>query len=213
MRLNCRKFQLKILFFSAYFLFLFLNCCVNVNFLFVAQKWERLMNQWNRLNRELKSLMIVDMNTKSTNASTLRWFFILFISTALNYVMLTLSQGLFILSTCFEPHQHELLGESFFHQLFPDFFKVIPFHISLGILVLAIDSFLHVAWVFNDSFIIIVSLTIAKTFEIFNHKLKLNLMVSRLIENFALIISFNSNFQLRTHRKNFGLITSTLIKS
>lgn len=140
------------------------------------------MKGWTRLNETLKSLMVVDMNIRRTNASILKWFFILFITTAANYVMLTVSQGLFILSICYEPHQHDLFGESFFHQIFPEFFKVLPYHISLGVLVLAIDSFIHVAWVFNDSFIIIVSLIISKQFENFNRKLELNLMVSILFK-------------------------------
>lgn len=163
--------------FPAYFLFLFLTCCIHVNFIFTAKKWEMFISRWNRLNAILKSLMVVDMYTRRTNAKVLRWFFALLLISAINYALF-LSQGFFMMSMCFESHRHDPFGEFFFQQIFFGFFKVMPYHITLALLVMTTDLFLHVAWVFNDSLIIIVSLTIAKSFEVFNEKLKINVSVS-----------------------------------
>lgn len=171
--------------FSAYFLFLFLTGCVHVNFIFVAQKWEMFINRWNRLNSTLKSLVIVDVDTKRTNAKVLRWFFALLLISAANYFFF-LSQGLFMMSMCYETHRHDSFGEFFFHQSFPEIFKVVPFHMTVALIVLITDSFLHIAWVFNDSFIIMVSLNLAKSFEIFNEKFLINVSVSAFMKRFRI---------------------------
>lgn len=196
---NLKIFR-AIIFFSAYFFLILLNNCVFINNIFVARQWEVLMKKWCQVNKTLKALFIIDLHFKQTNRKIMFWFVGFMMLTVANH-LLFLSQGLFLLSVCAEVHPNGSFGEFFFHQVFPDIFKVLPFHFSLGIFVLVIDFLLIIAWTFNDVFIIVVGLLIAKEFESFNRRISINVEVRKIkmIKYFYYKMIFN-----RTNQGNFG---------
>lgn len=147
--------------------------------MFVAMRWKNYSNSWKQLDREFKALSIIGTNLKRRNARIFRWFVGL---TAVSTINLLLFYARVVLTVvCSEPQLQpdDRLGSRFFHQNFPDFFAVFPYHLSIGIYLVAIDTCLNFAWVFNDSFIIIVSLLIARQIETFHKKISMNLAVMR----------------------------------
>lgn len=151
------------------------------------------MTKWVQLNSTLKALFIVDMNTKRTSRIISRLIIVLFIASALNY-LLFLFQGISGITQCDETSQNVTVHELFFQQNFPDFFNVLPYNLTFGIFVLVIDLLLTFAWVFNDSFIIVISFMIGKTFDLFNKRLSMNVAVRN--STFLISYVFKTLFRL-----------------
>lgn len=147
------------------------------------------MNKWCRVNRILKALFILDLDMKKSNRKIFGCFTLLLLITIVNQVAF-LSQGLFLKSNCAEAHQDSAFGDFFFHQIFPEIFKILPFHFLLGVFVLTADSLLSFAWMFNDAFIIVISLLIARNFENFNRRISLNIHVRSLRRAYIIILIF-----------------------
>lgn len=124
-------------------------------------------------------LFILDLNTKKTNRKIIRWFIGLLLLSVLSHLVF-LSQGIFLLSFCADVHQNSSFGEFFFHQIFPELFKVLPFHFLLGIFVLTVDSLLSFSYSINDGFIIVISLMTVRSYETFNRRILMNINVSKI---------------------------------
>lgn len=155
------------------------------------------MKRLGHVNETLKMLFILDLNKKKANRKIIRWFIGLLLLSALNRLVF-LSQGIFLLSVCADVHQNNSFGEFFFHQIFPEFFKVLPFHFILGIFVLTADSLLSISYAINDGFIIVVSLMTVRSYETFNRRILLNINVRKV--EFVALNYFNFYPQNKSSR-------------
>lgn len=176
------KRQLKD-FFSAQLINFSFTFCLYVNYIFVAKKWKAYEIKWSQLNLRLKTLSIIDMNFKKTNMIIIRLVIFMFITTALSYTLF-LVQAFSQISQCDELQQNVTLEQVLFEQNYPILFNVVPYHISFGIFIIVYDIIVSLAWIFNDLFIIMISLMIGKTFKMFNKRLSMNIAVSNLKFNY-----------------------------
>lgn len=148
----------------------------------MAVKWKAYMNNWKKLQIIFKASSIIDLDLKKSNSVIIKWHYGLLLEALLNY-MVYLSQGLPYNSSCSEVYAKYSIGEFFFFKIFPIFFKILPFNYPLGIFILIVDIFINTAWVFNDSFIVLISQSIARSFTVINEKLSRNVDVSVMTSN------------------------------
>lgn len=197
-------FNLKTL--QVHLLFFMFNLSIYCNSIYVARHWNVYVSKWQSLDNDLKALHIFDINSEATNKKIRRWFVVWTVA-LLIYTLSLYSRGL--LSSLCDNRRTDSFGEYFFTQNFSDFFKTIPYHISIGIFFLLVDVYATYAWQFNDLFIVLVSFLITKQFKLFNSKISLNLSVWKL--NFK--SSELNRFFRRTHHLSFGMITQPFCKS
>lgn len=179
----CKNFHVFVVFvlrdlfsISAAVIYILFILSIHVNFIFIAKRWKNFSTAWKKLDNEFKALFIFDMNLKRSNSYIFRRFLVLLTVTTVNFYMFFLR--VFIQSTCIELQSNDSFGAKFFLRNFSEFFKVVPYHFTFGFFLLAIETLSNVAWVFNDSFIIIVSFLIARQFDTFDKKISFNLTVS-----------------------------------
>jgi len=162
--------------FVVFFLNFFFNACIQVNFVLVAKQWQSFTENWDVVHATFKKLFIVDIREATAHRAIRKWLVIYLITSAVSY-FLYLFKGL-TTKMCRELHHGDEWHQLFFEQIFPEFFKIIHYHYSLGFLILFVDFVAAFSSVFNDGFIIIMSMCLARNFQTFNEKLLLNLSVS-----------------------------------
>lgn len=167
----------------AYTIILFFNACIYAKFILIARNWKKFKNNWMKIIKTFETFGITDTRSKRSNEVILAWFFILFTCFIINLVIVY-TKGFFVSTECAERQNNDTFGEFFFRKNFPEFLKIVPYHFSVGLYMLTVDVYVNSAWLFNDSFIIIISQMMTKLFELFNKKLRENLYVSFVSRNF-----------------------------
>lgn len=115
------------------------------------------------------------MKHRVVNRNTLKWFYGFMLAQFTSF-MFNFTQG--VTASCWEEYDYRSLDKVLFKTTYAEFFKAIPYHISLGIYCLYVDFLCNVAWVFNDLFIISLSIWLERNFTIFNERILLNVNVN-----------------------------------
>lgn len=166
---------------SAVLLHYVFNLMVLINFVQIAQKWKAYTEKWSQITKNLQLLSIVDLKSKESENRMLRWFVAFVISNNLSYFLArTQLSNAFLACNSSDTISKSWIEYSFRH-FFPEFFKVLPYHLSFGIFFLFIDYSLSVYSVFNECFIILLSQLITRRFELLNEKLLINVSVSEIL--------------------------------
>lgn len=150
-------------------------------FLQIALKWKVYALKWSELNKNFKTLKIVDVKAKQTETRILTWFIAFMLSINISYLSY-LFKSFGIIPSC-TPERHGELpsNEYIFYNLFSEYANIIPYNLFLGIHSLYVDYALSAGGVLIESLIVILSLMLARRFELFNEKLSMNVNVSRKI--------------------------------
>lgn len=136
------------------------------------------MIKWSRMNEHFKTLMIIDIKSKKTEARIFKIFFAFFLTFNTTYCLFLL-KSFGVYPSCNpdrEPDASYL--EYVFFNLFPEFSNVVSPNVLTAIFFVYIDYCMTYAGVFSDSLVVILSLTLSRKFELLNEKLSMNLNVS-----------------------------------
>lgn len=135
------------------------------------------MLEWGLINKAFKAQFITDMCIKRRNRKVTACFVTLVIIQALTYVSL-IFRGIFLwLGPCSDYYPNDNFFELFCRQIFPELFRIFTIQPYFGVFLLPPDIFVNFSWVFNDCFIIVVTLLIASYFERLNDRIRINLGV------------------------------------
>lgn len=173
----CLNFQT--LFFKSTALIFFAACkfAICVIFFQIALKWKMFAVKWSQLNRNFNNLTIVDVKAAKSEVRVFMWFIVFVLSYHISYLGFLL-KAFNLIPNCNRESTEVISNESIFYNLFSEYTNVIPYNLFIGIYSFYVDYTLSIGGVLNESLIIILSLLLARRFEILNEKLSMNVNVS-----------------------------------
>lgn len=133
--------------------------------------------KWSQLNRNFNTLTIVDVKAAKSEVRVFMWFIVFVLSYHISYLGFLL-KAFNLIPNCNRESTEVISNESIFYNLFSEYTNVIPYNLFIGIYSFYVDYTLSIGGVLNESLIIILSLLLARRFEILNEKLSMNVNVS-----------------------------------
>lgn len=198
--------------FAAVMLFYLFNASLVAMYVRTASKWRVYMTKWAQLNKNFRTLLIVDMKARKTEIRIFALFFGFFLTFNIAYLLFLL-KSFSLVPSCIPDREPDVNYLEFvFYNLFPEFSKIVPPNVFIGIYFVYVDYCMTYAGVFGDSMVVVLSLTLSRKFELLNEKLSINMNVSRK-SLVAVLATRNFKFLNRTNRTNSGLITLLSIRN
>lgn len=166
--------------------------------MFISRKWKKFYGNWAKLNESFRKLFIFDLKHRAVNRKTFKWFYG-FMCASLLVFFLNITRG--ITASCWDDYDFKSFDKVLFKTTYTEFFKGVPYHISLGIYFMVVDFHCAIAWSFNDLFIVCISIWLERNFTIFNERIAFNIRVNNLpVKNY--LIKIFSHF--RINQESFG---------
>lgn len=135
-------------------------------------------SKWTQLDKNFRNLTIVDVKAAKTDSRIFAWFAAFVLSYNLSYIGFLLKAFNLIPNCSRDRNPEDTSNESIFYNMFSEYSNVVPYNFFIGMHSLFVDYSLSIGGVLNESLIIILSLLLARRFELLNEKLSMNVNVS-----------------------------------